>query len=244
MENPYSAPRRLWSLAAAACALWALGTFTVTKGEIQLDTVVGFTGTLAIVGALFFAITAWNLTRAVRLFDALAAGEGLLARWTFDDAEWQAFLVREAPFRSAERRRSLVRNAMPIAIFVGFVVYVEATGSFPSSGSLLLIGSLGLLFAGLAARLWIQDRRQVERDRILSEAWIGRDGLVFRGRLIRWLGDDRQLDRAVVEEGMLHIHCSTRGRRTGWIRHSVRLPVPRAHEDEAERVAQQLMSYS
>jgi hypothetical protein len=155
MENPRQKRNRACALAALGGVVMAIATWLPGgKPDATWRVVVGITGATAafwgVAGACFWQV---GVRRAARL----ARGEGVLARWTVDTAQWIQF--REAS-RSWDTRPEIGRNRVDL-------------DQAPDSGGMAIVVADNAVRVGA-------DFHSVEKDVDVSvhEGWMQFDQLI------------------------------------------------------------------
>ena len=171
----------------------------------------------------------------------LLAGRGLLARWSYTDAEWRAFAGEEMLQKSGGNRRLLWFTA--VFMIVVTVVYVIRD---PQSG--LFVG--GVLFvvwvlAWIAARLTLRSSA-VAQSGSAPEVRIGRDGLLIGDEMHIWRGWGNSFSKSEMRDGpprqIAISYLAPSGNATVLRPVVVHVPVPAGREAEAAEVLRQLQA--
>ena len=159
----------------------------------------------------------------------------VMAHWTYEPAEWEAYNEREVRYRTSEA----LWLAVGITI-VGTLLMGWSEGQWWLG--LGLSAAVGALFGGI--RLAVA-RSAHARNRAAGygEVIIGPDAVLMNGRYHTlhdgriWLGGVRCLDGEHPPILEFTVEWKTRG---GITNEQVRVPVPRGREDEARAVAEAL----
>lgn len=202
-------------------------------------------------GALGFAGLVIGLTglgcalafrRDADKLDALARGEGLLARWLFSPGEWSKFRAREE-LEESSSKRGLATMVTVISLAIG-IPYAVAAGE----AGIFILGVLALVCAlcwGLA--IYVPAHRLAPHDDAGPvEVLIGRDGVYLPGEFHCWTSFAAQLRDARVRAGrdpVVQIEYRIY-QRHGWNTYEIRVPIPAGALAEAERVCATLMEAS
>ena len=232
--EPMSRGEIIALIVAASCAGIMVTPFVIEIASprdpepvIAAQFVAAITGTTAFVMMFFYR-------RRARVRQALEAGQGLLARWTYGADEWQRFVATDPARRTRRRLRriGLILGWGAAVVLVVIVYQLAATRWI----ALVLLGMFALcaLIGGLGGR--------AERRRALGEkptACIGPDGLLFQGELHVWNGWGNRLEHCVVESGCVCLTYSTpnKGQRPEV---DVCLPIPLGKEAAALAVVSRL----
>lgn len=164
-----------------------------------------------------------------------------LAHWKYDADEWDRFTAHE--WKTARN------NAFWYP--VGIVIVVAAFGYFFKGwGFEELKNVMPWIFAlAVAIGLIILAIAQRSRKKSLQnvgETYIGEDAIQFNGKYYPWVGFGLKLGKVIFLKGdpsMLEFEIK-RLTRYGYTPSEIRVPVPRAHQEEAERIVQKFSQQS
>ena len=205
-----------------------------------------------VVNGAILATAIWILVkwiRARRRFTREAAAQDPIAHWRYPANEWQSFCEAEA---ARIRRRDLPRI---MKIFAGVAVFLAVFMWFkydaaqyyifdPRIGMLVLLGVIALILVAivLGRAHWYLRRRDLE-----YEVFVRSDGIYelfkkygeVRSEHKTLFGEDYDLAAvALRKEPYPYLALTLRGHKGGEM--EKRIPVPRGHEPQAERVVEAL----
>lgn len=224
------AERICWGLAALAALAAALPLIFAAElrgwngGEYALALVSIVIAPSAVIAALLFR--ARRRGRAA-LFD----DRNMLLRWTYEPEEWRTF-VGEDFVRERQAKWQLFGFVAGLCVLVGALFFVLD----PHQGGPWVLAVM-LVLCGVLAFVILVGTRWARRSRLnaCAEARIGEDGLLLGNEFHQWKGWGARLEQCEVDAGppsFLAFTYSTPakgGRQTN----SVRVPIPRDHDDEA-----------
>lgn len=168
---------------------------------------------------------------------ALLAGEGVLARWSYTEAEWKEFSGVEVVRQSAGLRWLLGITAFFMVVAtIGKMSEDRRAGLFVG-GTLLVVWILCWLVGRATVRKF---QRRAAGPAL--EVRIGRDAMVVGDELHVWRGWGHLLHSCAVIEGpprQLKIVYSVQSRHSRPIT-EVHVPVPAGREAEAAQVVERL----
>ena len=184
----------------------------------------------AIISAIIFQRLAGNLNR-------LAAGEGLLAHWTYAQDEWSRY-TEEEHLRDRHDKWGLFRLITIIAVVVGIIFVIFKHDALPVI--LVVIPGLIAIIAATAA-LSISSAYRQNRAHA-GEVYIGKSGALL-GRVFHyWKLPTAYLQTAAFEAGNPPVIKLVYSSPSGYARgeYIARFPIPQGHEEEAKQVLAQL----
>jgi hypothetical protein len=167
----------------------------------------------------------------------LLAGEGVLARWSYSAAEWQAFSGDEVVRQSTGLRWLLAVTAFFMIAATAGKLHQDRTAGLFVGATMLVTWILCWIAARAAVRKY---RRRAEAPALAVV--IGRDAMLIGKELHVWRGWGNLLHRCAIEDGpppLLAITYSMQGRKARQIE-TVRVPVPAGRAAEAATLADQL----
>lgn len=134
--------------------------------------------------------------RYARVKADLLAGRDVLARWTIDPKEFEAFSPRADARDDAEKRSALILVLVLLALAFGaFAIYdIEAAPMMLSIGG-------GVAFLIILAYLWSNRIRRKHLTFRTGEVIVGRRGLLVNDVLHVWGGFFSWLSAASLEDG-------------------------------------------
>ena len=201
----------------------------------------GFDGGFAIsfvciVLALTGVVVVFMYMGRARAADKILGGDSLLARWRYDNSEWQNY--SEADYRMERSDKfALFRLVMVITAVVTFGFFL-----FHRDSALLMVGiflGLGVILSATILLTTSYDRWQ--NKRYPGDVFIARDGAYVGRKLHLWKGWGATLDDlSYDEEGRMLFMSYSMPSRTGRDSATVRIPVPQGQEDKARQVLAEL----
>ena len=169
----------------------------------------------------------------------LREGDHLIARWSLPEDEWRAFAHTEYEKNRAEKK--LMLWILGVVVIIAVIVCTLINPNF-GVWMLCILGGIWFLCLG-ASRLALRPYKTNERSPA-PEARIREDGLLLGATFHIWKGWGNRLEHVKISEGppmQLDITYSVpagRGSRTTMI---ASVPVPEGKEQEATKLARQLM---
>lgn len=234
--------RRRWVRASyAAFAAGAAMVFAAVALDIDVSKGGGALGFAGLVIGLTGLGCALAFRRDAEKLDALARGEGLLARWLFSPGEWSKFRAREV-VEESDSKRGLAAMVTVISFAIGIPYAVSA-----GEAGIFILGVLTLV-CGLcwALAIYVPAHRLEPHDAGAVEVLIGRDGVYLPGEFHCWTSFAAQLRDARVRTGpdpVLQFEYRIY-QRHGWNSYEIRVPIPAGALAQAERICATLMSAS
>lgn len=196
-----------------------------------------FGGIAALLGVLMVPILHSTGKKQIKTIEALMRGENLLAHWQFDRSEWEKYTESEYARGLKIARTGLMWGMGITLLIVLFVVWIsEAPTLLGVAG---LFGIIGGLVALVGALLWFDAKAAHSRNLAgVGEVYIGPAYIYFAGRFYTWEDRRARLTKVAFEQGD---PCVVE---FGWeygsgdnsSAQSVRVPVPRGREPEAEHL--------
>jgi membrane protein YdbS with pleckstrin-like domain len=190
-------------------------------------------------------VTALVYAQRVRALRRILSGEGMLARWTYTDAQGKQQTESEYQRWAGHNRALLVIMVFWFVLIAGVLVGYDyfRTGdvNWPFAGSMLGIVILLGMVAWLAPRL---QRRQAKRSS--QEVIISRSGLVLSGAFHTWVAPLNRLGGVSFREGPGESVLEFRIRSASWLGSSsgaaelVRVAVPPDQQEAARQVVIEL----
>lgn len=215
----------------------ALVAFVVPRGADGL-LIFGILGSIfGATGLLVGVITYFTTRKAAGQIDAILAGQGVLAHWTYTLREWELYAEGEA-----KRARKAALIVFPILLLpLLFFLYIGFFRAGGATAAPLLI-AFGVV-AGVSLLVWaliFLPARSLKK-RGPGDAYVTPDAVLLGGRLYSWRVMGARLtkvvyeagDPSVVEFAWIQPGAGARGS-SG--RMDVRVPVPRGREEEARRL--------
>jgi hypothetical protein len=229
-DNLSRAEKICWTLAACAALSAALPLYFSEElrgwngGQYALALVSMVIAPSAVISAFLF--------RARRRGRAALFDDGkILLRWSYEPEEWRAF-VGEDFLRERRAKWQVYGIVAGFCVFFGVLFFVLD----PHQGGPWVLGvMLGLCV--LLALVILVSTRAVQNQRLHArpEVRIGEDGLLLGNEFHQWKGWRARLEQCEVDTGhppFLAFTYSTPARH-GRQFNTVRVPIPRDHDDEA-----------
>lgn len=204
-------------------------------GLATLDAMIGC---FAIAGLITGITIIFAKRSEAKTIASLLAGGGVLAHWTYTPDEWQHYAAHE---QARARKYFIV-----IASILTVVLLVPLTSLQLSSGGAMdrsVLEAFLIVFVPIAfaiAMVWIvtvSPARSLSR-RPPGDAYISADGALLRERYYPWSSWYVSLQSVRLTEedpSIIEFTWTQPGYRTSQY-HSVRIPVPHGHEDEARKL--------
>lgn len=211
---------------------------------IMLDADMMTYGALLLLGPLIFFTGIWAafLFRGrVRILTNMAAGEDLLANWSYEPAEWARFTEQE--YRTEIRDRTTLLATVAVLMVVIWLVLLLV---LPDKEAMVFVGYVLLAVFGLLLVVgflvpWLQRRRNRRRP---GAALLSPSGAWLSGAFHEWRSLGSQLESAGILDGdpaVIEIIYSQLTR-YGPQDYTVRVPIPSGRMAEAERAVGKLQS--
>lgn len=174
-----------------------------------------------------------------RVLSRMAENTGVLARWTYDPADWQRWRDEEL----TDTRAVPVFGAILGGVFLLIGVVFLAIDPDDMGLMFAIMTGVGVLIAGAAWLSAALRRRAILKDP--CEAVITRGGVWYMGQLTDWNGVTSRLTGARVEQTGKRTFFTVEyrqlaGRAARMVRSQVRIPVPEGREEEARELAKKL----
>ncbi len=206
-------------------------------GHMDLAPPLIFVGGFVFLSGLLVTAGLWR--SAIRL-DRLIAGDGLIANWTYAPAEWRECVELAVGVETRDKRGVLgLIGVIMLVIGGGFVAIMQ------DQASLIVVAVLAGIFLLLTFLLVVLP--PARRRRLLARpgiALLGRDGAYFAGeihdfRLFLSRFENAEIGR-VGDRLALAVSYSYLSRYGRQYQTAI-IPVPRAQEGDAERVAGEIV---
>jgi hypothetical protein len=210
-------------------------------GLATLDAMIGC---FAIAGLITGVTIIFAKRSEAKTVASLLAGQGVLAHWTYTPDEWQHYAAHE----QARAQKFFII----IACILTVVMLVPLTSLQLSSGGAIdrsVLEAFLVVFVPIAfavTMVWIvtvMPARGLSR-RPPGDAYISADGALLRERYYPWSSWYVRLQSVTLTEGdpsIIEFTWTQPGYRTSQY-HSVRIPVPHGHEDEARKLTEKFNS--
>jgi hypothetical protein len=228
-------------IASASVVYYLSGRMTTPASRrvwAGLATVAIMIGCFAVAGFITGVTIIFSKRWEAKKVASLRAGQGVLAHWTYTADEWQHYAARE---RARARKYFII-----IACVLTVVLLIPLTqlalaprGGFDRTMlEALLVVLVPIAF--VVAIVWVvtvMPTRRLTRE-APGEAYISADGALIHDRYYPWSYMMQRLQSVRLEEGepsVVEFTWTSPGYRTSQT-HSVRVPVPRGHEDEARKL--------
>jgi uncharacterized RDD family membrane protein YckC len=193
---------------------------------------------LAIIGVIVMAVYAKRAITVGRILK----GKDLLAHWTYTPEEWREYTEKEYK-TEGQVKKVMFFMVAGIALLCGIIFFAAD----PKNGKWVLLSMIGLI-AVIAFVAWFTtwyNRRQNRRS--LGETFITLKAVYINRQLHTWgelLSTLKSIRVAANPGQSLLIITYAVPTRTGMQEYTVRIPVPKAKEREAEEVAQKIREYN
>ena len=182
------------------------------------------------ISAIIFQKLAGNLNR-------LVSGEGLLAHWTYSQAEWSSY-AEEEHARDRNDKWGLFKLITVIAVVVGIGFVIFKHDALPVM-LVIIPGLIGII----ALTAWLSIGSTYRQNlKYPGEVFIGMSGAILGHQFHYWKLPTAYLHTAMLEEGnppvIKLVYSSPSGQARG--EYIARFPVPQGHEEEARQVLARL----
>lgn len=206
-------------------------------GNMELAPPLIFVGGFVFLSSLVVTAGLWR--SAIRL-DRLIAGDGLIAEWTYTPAEWPDCVELAVGVETRDKRGVLgLIGVVMLVIGGGFVAIMQ------DEASLIVVAVLAAIFLLLVVLVVVlppaRHRRLLARPGV---ALLGRDGAYFAGEIHDFRLFLSRFENAEVGQvgdrlaiAVSYSYLSRYGRQY----QTAIIPVPRAQEGDAERIAGEIV---
>jgi len=226
------------TIPALAGLSWII-LLSLTGGDWKRQSIVLLASCFVLFFSVFLLPMLYYYRKKYSKSDNELLGGKHLAHWTYEQDEWERF-VREEWKRARKKALAYpfgIIFAVPILgyFFKGWGVD-EVKMIMPWIAGLAVFAGLVLLTAG-----WRKYQRGVQN---VGETFVGEDAVMFNGTYYPWVGFGIKLGKVELLKGepsVLQFEIRSLGR-YGNNSSEVRIPVPRRHEGEAEKIARRLSS--
>jgi MFS family permease len=228
---------------------WAIITALAVFGIFapSLFGMDGFKGGYAISFVSFFMVICGIIVIAIysgraRAVSRILKADNVLAHWTYDPAEWNEYAEKQYVEEKKEKR-VLFYIISAFALFFGILFFLIDN----ESGLWVLLLMLALI-AVIAFTAWFTawyNHRQ--NIKYLGETYITADSVYINRQLHTWRGLGAKLESVDLDKHKAHATLTlvySAPTRTGLQDYTVRIPVPRGKEAEAEQISQKLQQNS
>jgi hypothetical protein len=226
-------------------AAWAIITALAVFGVFapSLFGMDGFKGGYAISFVCLFAVIAGIIVIVIysgraRAVSRILKSDNVLAHWTYDPAEWNEYAEKQYVAEKKEKK-ALFLVIAAFALFFGVVFFLIDN----ESGLWVLVLML-ILIAVIAFSAWFTAWYNHRQNlKYLGETYITMDSIYINRQLHTWRGLGAKLESVDLDKHKAHamlklVYCAPT--RTGFQDYTVRVPVPRGKEAEAEQIYQKL----
>lgn len=235
VKNPSDALLKVFGALTAVSALAAVGGF-VAGGDNGF--IIGLLG--AIFGGIFLFVLpfVWSSGRKqVAQIQALLAGEGLRAHWTFDADEWQRYTASEYT-RGMKQTRSYSLWTFVLS-FGGLGVIAAFSGALTGLVLLIILLFSLAMTALVGGSIYLGTRSSfAANSKGPGDVFIGSTAVYFGTRFYTWKGFGLALQKVSFEAGdpcVVEFQYRA-GSGDNQSMHEVRIPVPRGRETEAQEL--------
>ncbi len=186
-------------------------------------------------------VVAWFYRARVAVLDRMLAGQGILAHWTNDRAEYRR-QVDKAYAQRSEDNRNLLKLTAVIMLVVYAVVFTVPVLRGEDVLPLILVLYFGLLLVLAVPALgapWLAHRRSLQAN---PDTCISEEGVYLHGGLHTWKQPFWDLKRVALDArgGNPTLEFDMRYlTRLGWVHYettTLRVPVPSGQEESADKV--------
>jgi hypothetical protein len=227
---------------AAACVVYFLSgrksAFAARDEWAGLATLASVVGCFGVVGLITGVTIIFAKRWEAKEVASLRAGQGVLAHWTYTADEWRHYAARERA--RARKLFIIIACVLAAVLLIPFTqLALSSRGGFDrSTAEAMLVALVPVAF--VVAIVWVVTvlpTRRLSRE-APGDAYISPDGALIHDRYYPWTYMMSSLRSVRLEEGdpsVVEFTWTSPGYRTSQT-HSVRVPVPRGHEDEARRL--------
>jgi hypothetical protein len=207
----------------------------------------GFKGGYAISFVSFFMVIAGIIVIVIysgraRAVSRILKSDNVLAHWTYEPAEWNEYAEKQYVEEKKEKK-VLFYIIAAWALFFGILFFLIDN----ESGLWVLVMML-ILIAVIAFTAWFTAWYNYrENKKYLGETYITEDAVYINRQLHTWRGLGAKLESANLDQHKAHALLTlvySAPTRTGFQDYTVRIPVPRGKEAEAEQISQKLQQNS
>ena len=186
-------------------------------------------------------VVAWFYRARVTVLDRMLTGQGILARWTYEWAEYRGQVNKAYAQRSEDNRNLLKATAIIMLVVYAAVFTVPVLRGEDVLPLILLLyfGLLGVLAVPALGAPWLAHRRALQAN---PDTYISEEGVYLHGALHTWkqpfwelkcVALDTRGDKRALEFDMRYLT------RLGWVHYettTLTVPVPPGQEETADKV--------
>jgi uncharacterized membrane protein len=201
-------------------------------------------GCLGLFVVIVGLVTAFVYARRLQALKRILAGEGILAHWTYTEAQGKQQVAAQYKAAAGQNRALFLIMLFWFVLITGVLIAYDHSRSgevsWPFAGSMLGVVVLLAVVAWLAPRL---QRRQAQRAG--QEVIICRGGLILSGAFYTWEGPLNRLGGVSFSEEPVEPALEFSIRSASWLGSSsatevVRVPVPADQLETARQVVVEL----
>ena len=186
---------------------------------------------LAIIGIIVMVIYSGR----ARLLNRILSGENILAHWTYSSEEWMKYTEKEYK-EEKQSKKGLAIVISVIALLMGIVFFLA-----DNENGIWVLAVMLALIAVIAFTAWFTSwYNHRQNQKYLGETYITEDAVYINRQLHTWRGLGARLDSVDLNQGespLLLKFVYSAPTRTGMQEYTVRIPVPKGHEEAAEKIS-------
>lgn len=230
-NNPPLKTTVAWAVitALAVFAIFVPSIFGIEgmNGGFAISFVCGF---LAIIGIIVIVIYAGR----ARLLNSILCGKDILVHWQYNPDEWMKYTEKEYRERK-QMNRGLAIMISVISLVIGIIFFLV-----DHKGGLWVLLAMVILVAVIAFTAWFTAWYNYRQNKkYLGETFITANALYLNHQFHTWRGLGTRLDSVNLTDSKPH--CLLKfvysvPTRMGMQEYQVNVPIPRGHEEEAEKV--------
>jgi hypothetical protein len=224
-------------LATAAWIIVYRSVGSRTTNAPGMLTMIAMLGCFSIAGLISGPVIIFTRRREAQEIDDIRAGQNVLAHWLYSPDEWSRYIKHET---ARARKRFLILFVSITGIMLVSVLPILLKGSLHGSEVVfLLIAVLAPAgFVGFVLWAIFYSPIHVARKRSQGDVYIAPGGVLLNDRYYSWKvfgssGSPNVSYEANDDPPIIQFHWIVGAGRSTQSR-SVRVPVPRAHEEEAK----------
>jgi uncharacterized RDD family membrane protein YckC len=198
------------------------------QGGYAISFISFFMVIVGLIVIIIYSVRAREVGRIMKNID-------VLAHWTYEPAEWNAYAEKQYQVEK-KQKKVLFWIVAGWALFFGILFLVIN----PENGIWVFVLML-LLIAVIAFTAWFTAWHNYNQNKkSLGETFIAEQAVYINGQLHTWNNLGARLESAALDtikgQTILILDYSTITR-VGIESHTVRVPVPRGKEEQAEKIA-------
>lgn len=239
-KNPQKTVAVVWLIIAAVMLVVMIAPWLMDADMMSWGYGVSMVALIMLITAL---VVTWMYFSRAATLERMLSGDGLLARWSYQDDEWSQYTEEE--FERQKKAKlgtfGLVAGIM-LLVGVGFFIFEPHGGRYvllTMLGIGLIIGSIVFVVPRIN---YARNRRAIGQSEQGPEVLISPSAVYLNRSLHAWNSFGGRLENVRLQQGtswlieITYSYPSRHGRQN----ETIHVPVPRRHEREAQSVVEAL----